>query len=136
MNINPYLSFNGQCAAAFKFYERVLGGTIVMLQTHGETPAKDHVPPDWQDKVIHVRLVVGDQVLMGSDAPPAQYEAPKGTSVSITVADPADAERLFNALAEDGKINMPFQKTFGSAGCGMRVDLFGISWIVNCEVAP
>jgi PhnB protein len=135
MNINPYLIFNGQCAAAFQFYARVLGGTIVMMQTHGETPAKDHVPPDWQDKVIHARLVVGDQVLMGSDAPPAHYDAPKGTSVSITVADPADAERLFSALSEGGKINMPFQKTFWSSGFGMAVDRFGIPWMVNTEQA-
>jgi PhnB protein len=78
---------------------------------------------------------VGDQVLMGSDAPPPHYEAPKGTSVSITVADPADAERLFNALSENGKINMPFQKTFWSSGFGMAVDRFGIPWMVNTEQA-
>ena len=87
MNLNPYLLFKGDCAAAFKFYERLLGGKIVMMQTHGETPAKDHVAPEWQDKVIHVRLEIGDQVLMGSDAPPEHFTAPpQGFSVSIGVS--------------------------------------------------
>ena len=98
MKLNPYLNFNGQCAEAFKFYEKCLGGKIVMLQTHGESPMKDQVPPDWQDMVLHVRLEVGDDVLMGSDAPPQSYVAPQGLYVSISVATPADAERVFNAI--------------------------------------
>ena len=135
MEISPYLNFNGSCAAAFKAYEKVLGGRIVMMQTHGESPAKEHVPADWQDKVIHARLVVGDQVLMGTDAPPGHYAAPQGQYVSVTVASPADAERIFNSLAENGKVTMPFEKTFWSAGFGMVVDRFGIPWMVNCEQA-
>ena len=133
MELSPYLNFNGQCAAAFRFYEQCLGGKIVMMQTHGETPAKDHVPPDWHDKVIHARLVVGDKVLMGSDAPPARYAAPRGMNVSISVASPADAKRVFNALAENGRVTMPFDQTFWSPGFGMVVDRFGIPWMVNTE---
>lgn len=132
MELSPYLIFNGQCAAAFKFYEQCLGGKIVMMQTHGETPARDHVPADWHDKVIHVRLVVGNFALMGSDAPPQHYAAPQGTHVSISVG-PADAERIFTALAEGGKITMPFEKTFWSPGFGMVVDRFGTPWMVNTE---
>jgi PhnB protein len=135
MELSPYLNFNGQCAAAFKFYEQCLGGKIVMMQTHGESPMKDHVPADWHDKVIHARLVVGDRILMGCDAPPTHYAAPQGMHVSISVASPADAERIFNALVENGKVSMPFQKTFWSSGFGMVVDRFGIPWMVNCEQA-
>ncbi|MGZ5226984.1 MAG: VOC family protein, partial [Burkholderiales bacterium] len=69
MQINPYLLFNGQCEAAFKLYERVLGGKIDAMMTHAGTPAEAHVPPEWRNKIIHARLVVGDEVLMGSDAP-------------------------------------------------------------------
>jgi PhnB protein len=135
VEITPYLNFNGNCAAAFRFYEKVLGGKIVMMQTHGESPMKEHVPADWRDKVIHARLVVDDKVLMGSDAPPDHYAAPQGLYVSVSVPSPADAERIFTALAENGKVTMPFEKTFWSAGFGMLVDRFGTPWMVNCEQA-
>src|SRR5512135_1650651 len=98
MQLNPYLMFNGQCAAAFKFYERCLGGKIEMMLTHGESPAAEQVPAEWRTKIIHARLVVGDKVLMGSDAPPERYEAPKGFSVSLGIDDPAAAERIFHSL--------------------------------------
>ena len=134
MELSPYLNFNGQCAAAFKFYEQCLGGKIVMMQTHGESPMKDHVPPEWRDKVLHARLVVGGEALMGSDAPPDRYERPQGTYVSLSLAFP-DAERIFKALAEGGSVSMPFQKTFWSPGFGSLVDRFGTPWMINAEPA-
>jgi PhnB protein len=94
MRLNPYLNFNGQCEAAFKFYERCLGGKIQAMMPHAGTPMEEHTPPEWRDKILHASMVVGDNVLMGSDAPPDQYETPKGISVSIQIADPADAERV------------------------------------------
>ena len=86
MELSTYLNFNGECAAAFKFYEGLLGGRIVMMQTHGESPMKEHVPADWQDKVLHARLVLDQQALMGSDAPPERYAAPQGIYVSLKSA--------------------------------------------------
>ena len=135
MDITPYLNFNGQCAAAFKFYEQVLGGTIEMMQTHGDSPMKDHVPADWHDKVIHARLRVDGQAIMGSDAPPQYYSAPQGMYVSIGVRTTADGSRIFNALADGGKVTMPFEPTFWSPGFGMVVDRFAIPWMVNSEAA-
>jgi PhnB protein len=135
MELNPYLMFNGQCQAAFKFYEQCLGGKIVALFTHGETPMAEHVSPEWQDKIVHARLVVGDRVLMGSDAPPDYYEEPKGFSVSLGIADPAEAERIFNALAENGRVQMPLEETFWAVRFGMVVDRFGTPWMINCEKA-
>jgi PhnB protein len=105
------------------------------MQTHGESPMKDQVPPDWRDKVIHARLTIGNTVLMGSDAPPSHYAAPQGIYVSISVSEPAEAERMFKALSDRGRVDMPFQKTFWSPGFGMAVDRFGIPWMVNCEGA-
>jgi PhnB protein len=133
MELSPYLNFNGNCAEAFRLYERVLGGKIETISTFGDSPAKDHVPADWHDKVIHVRMAVGASVLMGSDAPPPNYAAPQGTSVSIGVQDPAEGERIFRALSEGGKVTMPFEKTFWSPGFGMLVDRFGTHWMVNAE---
>ena len=135
MQLNPYLNFNGQCEAAFKFYERCLGGKIVFTMTYGESPMADKVPAEWRKKILHVRLMVGDQALMGADAPPEHYEKPQGFSVSVGIDDPADAERIFHALAEKGTVSMPIQKTFWAQRFGMLVDQFGIPWMINCEEA-
>ncbi len=133
MQINPYLFFNGQCEAAFKFYERCLGGKIVNMMTHRGSPAEKDTPPEWLDKILHARLTVGDAVLMASDAPPQHQKEPQGFSVSIQIEDPAEAERIFHALAENGKQTMPISQTFWAKRFGMLVDQFGIPWMVNCE---
>lgn len=135
MQINPYLVFNGQCEQAFRFYEKVLGGKIEAMFLHAGTPAESFVPPEWRSKIMHARLVVGDQVLMGSDAPPDRFEKPQGFSVSLQIKTPADAERIFHALADNGAVRMPLGPTFWAVRFGMCVDRFGIPWMVNCEKA-
>ena len=135
MQLNPYLTFNGKCEAAFKFYEQCLRGKIEMMMTHGDSPMAQQVPSEWRNKIIHARLTVGDNVLMGSDAPPERYEEMKGFSVSLSVDDPAEAERIFNALVANGTVRMPLQKTFWAVRFGMLVDQFGVPWMVNCEQA-
>jgi PhnB protein len=92
------------------------------------------VPPGFGDRIMHARLVVGDQVLMASDSPPEMYQKPQGVHVSLHVDEPANAARIFQALSEDGTVTMPFEKTFWAAGgFGMCVDRFGTPWMVNCE---
>ncbi len=135
MKLISYILFDGQCKEAFELYEQCLGGKIVMMMTHGESPMAEEVSPEWRDKVMHVRLEAGDQALMGSDAPPGHFEKPQGFSVSISITDPAEAERIFNTLAENGTVNMPLQQTFWAVRFGMLVDRFGIPWMVNCEQA-
>jgi PhnB protein len=135
MRLNPYLTFNGQCEAAFKFYEQCLGGKIEAMIPHGGTPAAEHVPSEWHNKIMHARLTVGDDVLMGSDAPPDRYKEPKGFSVALQIKEPAEAERIFHALAENGTVGMPIQQTFWAIRFGMLVDRFGIPWMVNCDQA-
>ena len=132
MQLSPYLLFNGQCESAFKFYEQVLGGKIEGMRPHAGSPAEEHVPAEWRDKILHARMIVGDSVLLASDAPPGRYEPPKGFSVSIQLTDPVEGERIFNALAGKGTVQMPFQATFWSPGFGMCVDQFDIPWMVNC----
>jgi PhnB protein len=133
MQLNTYLVFNGQCEEAFKFYEQCLGGKIAAMFTHAGTPAAEHVPPEWLNKIMHVRLEVGDSILMGSDSPPDRYKSPKGFSVNIAVEKPEEAERIFHALEEGGTVGMPLKQTFWAARFGMLVDRFGIPWMVNCE---
>ena len=133
MQINPYLVFNGQCEAAIRFYEQCLGGKVETVIPFGDTPASEHVPAEWRKKIMHATLIVGGQVLMGSDAPPDRYRQPQGMSVSLNIEQPAEAERIFQALATDGHITMPMQETFWAARFGMVTDRFGIPWMVNCE---
>jgi PhnB protein len=134
MQVNPYLFYDGNCEAAFKFYEKVLGGEIEAMLTHEGTPAAAHTPPEWQKKIIHAKISIDGEVLMASDAPPGHFHKPQGFSVSLTVADPAEAERKFAALCQGGSVNMPFGKTFFSRGFGMGTDQFGIPWMVNCPL--
>ena len=135
MQLNPYLIFNGQCEAAFKFYEKILGGKITFSLTWGEMPGADQFPAETHKLIMHATLSVGDQMLMGADSPPGRYEKPTGMNVSLHFKDTAEGERIFNALAENGNVTMPFEKTFWSPGFGMCVDRFGIPWMVNTEAA-
>jgi PhnB protein len=111
----------------------VLGGKIVMMFTYGESPEAERASPDWRGKIMHARLMLGDRALMGSDAPRGRFEPPKGFHVSIGIDDPAEAERIFHALAENGAVTMPIQETFWAVRFGMLVDQFGIPWMINCE---
>ena len=135
MKLNPYLAFDGRCREAFAFYEKALGGTIAFIQTMGESPMAAHTPPEAHDRIMHVTLHVGDQVLQGADAPPGQFTKPAGFCVAIHYDEAADGERVFNALATGGKVQMPFQATFWAKGFGMLIDQFAVPWIVNADQA-
>ena len=130
-----YLNFGGNCATAFKYYERVLNGKMLMMMTHGDMPTQDQaqVPPDWKKLIMHARLAIGDQLLMGSDSPPDRFEKPQGMWVALQLDDPKDADRIFAALADNGNVHMPIQQTFWAVRFGMVIDQFGIPWMVNCE---
>jgi PhnB protein len=133
MPLNPYLFFDGNCEEAFTFYEKVLNGKIEAMMKHTGTPAEAHVPPDWGDKIIHASIKIGDDHLMASDAPPGSQDPMKGFSVALHFTEPQEAERVFNALSEGGKVTMPFAETFWARGFGMLVDKFGTPWMVNCN---
>lgn len=132
MQANPYLLFDGQCEAAFAFYAKCLGGKIEAMLPHEGSPAACNVPAEWRKKILHARLNLGDGVLMGCDAPPSHQQKPQGFSVSIQMQQPAEAERIFHALAENGTVRMPIQETFWATRFGMLVDQFGIPWMINC----
>ena len=133
MQLSAYLSFDGQCEEAFRFYEKCLGGKIAMTMTYGESPMAGSVPAEWHKKILHVTLLVGNYRLMGADAWPEHYKKPQGFSVTIGVGEPAEVERIFQELAENGQILMPLEKTFWSERFGMLIDRFGTPWMINCE---
>jgi len=136
MQLNPYLFFDGHCQAAFNFYAQCFGGQVVAMMTHGESPEPGQVPAEWRGKIMHAQVDFGSQTLMGSDGHPGYREEMKGFAVTLNVDRVAEAERLFAALAENGRVNMPLQQTFWAQRFGMLVDRFGTPWMINCVTPP
>jgi PhnB protein len=134
MQLSPYLFFNGNCEAAFKFYETALGAKIEAMMPFEGSPAANTVPVEAQKKILHAMLRIGDQMLMASDAP-GDYNEPKGFSVSLNLQDPNEAERIFTALSRGGKVTLPIGQTFWAERFGMVVDQYGIPWMINCAQA-
>jgi PhnB protein len=135
MQSNPYLFFNGQCEAAFTFYEQCLGGKIIEKMTYGQSPMADQASPELIDRIMHINLTIGDIVIMGADAPPEMFEQPQGFYVNLQFDNGAEAEKIYTALAENGTVRMPFQETFWAHRFAMLVDRFGIPWMINCTAA-
>src|SRR3954468_18091106 len=104
MEFNTYLFFNGECEEAFKLYAKVLGGKIEMMMTHEGTPAEGQVSPSWRGKIMHARMSVGDQVLMGSDAPPERSPGSmQGFSVNVGLSDPGEASASSTRSPREGR---------------------------------
>ena len=130
MKAEPYLTFDGACAEAMRFYQSVLGGQLD-VQTFGASPAAGEMPAEWNDYVMHARLQSGDLVIMGSDSPHEPVTRGNGVWVTVQVRDPAEGKRVFDQLARDGTVKMAYEKTFWSPGYGMCIDRFGVPWMVN-----
>lgn len=136
---NIYLTFDGTCEAAFKFYQSVLGGEIPMWNRFGEMPPQEGMPPlseEHKNRIMHVTLPISTEtVLMGSDSMPEIHKITKGNNfaISLNAQSRAEAEKLFNGLSEGGNVTMPLQDTFWGAYFGMWEDKFGIQWMVNYD---
>jgi PhnB protein len=137
MQLNSHLHFSGQCEEAFKFYEQALGGKIEGLFRYEGAPGTEEqkVSPEWKDKVMHASMSIGNQVLMGMDAPPERFHKPQGFHINIGVKSVAEGKKVFDALSDKGNIAMPFGATFWSPGFAMFTDRFGVPWMVNTEQA-
>lgn len=135
MQLNQYLLLDGRCEEAFARYQQVLGGTLLAMVRHTGTPAEEHVPPEWRDKIMHACLEVDGRRLMGSDAPPGCGSPLGGFSIQVATGSVEEAERVFAALGEGGKITMPIGQTFWAERFGMLTDSFGVPWMVICEGA-
>ena len=135
MRVSPHLIFNGQCEAAFRFYEATLGGKIVTMLSYGDSPLAEQLPAAWRSKIVHASLTIGDTVLSGADAHPGQEVRSKGFYVLLGVDELMNAERIFRSLAEGGTVQLAFQETFWSPGFGVVTDRFGTPWEISCEQA-
>jgi PhnB protein len=131
MKMHTYVNFAGQCAEAFRYYEKHLGGKVGMMMTHGQAPDQTKVSPEMKNAVLHARISVGGTELMGADIPSAQPM--RSAYLSLGVDSDAEAERIFSALCEGGEIFMPMQETFFATRFGQLRDRFGINWMVIHE---
>lgn len=134
MDVNAYLFFNGRCEEAVQFYQAALGAQVEMLMRNRdspEPPPPGTLPPGSEDKVMHCSFRIGNTAVMASDGCADGGPAFQGFSLFIGAADPAEAERLFAALADGGQVQMPLAKTFWSPAFGMLRDRFGVAWMVG-----
>ena len=132
MAIHPYLNFGGNCREAFTRYQEIFGGELVLLPM-SDMPSEEPVPPDQAELILHAALTFDGNLLMASDDPTGSFNGVQGMYVNYTVADPGEAERVFTALAEGGKVIMPIAEAFWSPRFGMCIDRFGTPWMVNAE---
>ena len=132
-NINPYLIFNGNCRRAMEFYKQCLGGVLYM-QTYAEAPGVVDLPKEAKDWLIHARLTIKSIVVMASDTRPGMPVS-EGNNffISINCESVEEAEKFFNALSQNGKVEMPLQETFFALRFGMLKDQFGVKWMLNLE---
>lgn len=136
--VHAYVNFNGNCEEAFTFYKSVFGGEFPYVGRYSDMPAEGgkQMAPEEANKIMHMSLPIGNTILMGSDVGGewAKYTV-VGNNVQLSVSADSNEEtdRIFNGLAEGGRVNMPLANTFWGSYFGMLTDRFGINWMVSCE---
>jgi PhnB protein len=130
--LTMHLNFNGNCEAAFKYYEKHLGGKITFVMPWGDSPMAKETPKGWEKKIMHASFEVEGCQIIAADSPPGKYEKPQGMAVCLNYTKPEDADRAFKALSEGGRVQMTIQETFFAHRFGMAVDQFGTPWMVHC----
>ncbi|MFD2146914.1 VOC family protein [Mucilaginibacter antarcticus] len=134
--INPYLNLPGNTEEAFNFYKSVFGGEFSVVSRFKDTEHGVNMPAEDQDKVMHISLPIGQNVLMGTDAlESAGHFVTIGDNISISISTDSvdETNQLFDALSAGGKVEVPVQKMFWGAWFGMFTDKFGIKWMINYD---
>jgi PhnB protein len=134
MKVEPYLFFEGRCEEALEFYRTALGAEVIMKMRYSENPEPQQTPnpcaPMPPDAIMHATFRVGETNVMASDGMVSGQPDFRGITLSISAATDADAQRLFAALSDGGKVTMPLTKTFFASSFGMLEDRFGVSWML------
>ena len=132
MKLTTYLNFGGNCAEAFKFYEKNLGGKLNMIMTYDQMPPDPNVQPrpELAKYALHASITIADTTIMASDVPPERFEKIRSSYICLSADSPQDAERLFKILSDGGEVYMPMAETFFATKYGILRDKFGVSWMV------
>ena len=136
MLVQPYLTFEGRCDEALKFYQATIGAEVLMLMRFKESPEPSMVTPESADKVMHASMKIGDSIVMASDGQCTGKTGFSGVTLSLSASSDAEAERLFAALTAGGRVMMPLAKTFFASSFGMGTDRFGVPWMVLAGQEP
>ena len=134
--VQPYLFFGGRCEEAIEFYRRAIGAEVQMLMRFKESPEPTGLPDCFEEKVMHASFRIGDSIVMVSDGRCEGDPSFEGFSLSITVSEEAEAERIFAALSDGGLVTMPLEKTFWAPKFGMVQDRFGLGWMISVMHKP
>jgi len=133
----PYLGFNGNCAEAMRFYERALDGKIELMMSGADSPMAARIPKEFAHRIMHARLALpGGGTLFAGDVPSETYQGIHGVSITLNYGSVADAKKIFERLADGGKVTMAMGPTFWAKSFGRVTDKFGAGWIVNGELLP
>ena len=134
MQTQIYLFFDGRCQEALDFYKTKLGIEVEMLMRFKDNPdagkSPEACPPGSEEKIMHSCFKLGDQRVMASDGYAKGNPEFKGFCLSLAVKTEGEADKLFGALSDGGKVEMPLGKTFFSPKFGMVQDKFGVGWMV------
>jgi PhnB protein len=130
MQIQPYLYFNGRAEEAIEFYKSALGAKVNMLMRFKEAPDQSMISSGSENKVMHAYINIGETGVLISDGRNTGKTNFDGFALTITTKTVAEADKLFAALADGGRVTMPQAKTFFSPRFGMLADQFGVNWIV------
>ena len=133
MQIQPYVFFEGRCEEAVEFYRRALGAQVEMIMKYKDSPEPPQpgmIPPGAENKVMHAALRIGDTMILASDGRSSGRPTFEGFSLSLTTTTDAEAERVFNLLADGGQVRAPLATTFFASRFGMVADRFGVPWMV------
>jgi PhnB protein len=133
MKMTTYLNYPGNCNEALHFYEEHLGGKIVSMTTWDQMPDPKHIPPGYEKKVLHARIIIGDSLLMASDGPPDRVLPMRSAYLTLSVDSNEEAEQLYALLTDGGEIFMKMEETFFAHRFAMLRDKFGTSWMLIHE---
>ncbi|MGA2248940.1 VOC family protein [Terracidiphilus sp.] len=130
MKLHPYLNYGGNCAEAFRFYEKHLGGKINFMMTFAQMPDPKQIPPGLENGVLHVSMHLGETVIMASDVQSERFQPIRSAYLSLSVDSDDEAERIYKLLEEGGEVFMPIQETFFATRFASLRDKFGTSWMI------
>ena len=131
MKLDTYVNFRGNCVEAIAYYAKHLGAKTGMMMTHAQAPDQSRISPEWRNAVLHARISIGDHELMAADIPNA--EPMRSAYLTLRMDSDVEAERVFAALSDGGRVLMPIQDTFFASRFGQVQDRFGINWMILNE---
>ncbi len=134
MKMHTYINFPGTCKEALQFYEKHLGGKIVMMSTFDQMPDQTDMPPGLdRNGVLHARMDIGGTILMASDGPKDRVQPMRSAYLSLSVDSESEAERIYAALSDGGEVFMPLAETFFASRFAQFRDKFGVNWMIIHE---